>query len=376
MSKSVTRKFLNVFLSCIGFCILLCLPSDLKATELVSNGSLEADNSLWGQNADLGNGLRVDRLNNSEQDLTDWTIVMIDGQMEWMLHDGSLPAYDGSYSLELIGAVGSPGNRNYGRIYQALTTVSGVQYRLSVWLKPRSSTASNNDILANIRNASSSGTIIATDTFSPGSGSDSAAWENHTLDFVASSTTTYISFEVPAEPIAPQAGQGSLVDNISVTSLMPVFTSTSANYPYDVSGDNLKAIPGQNMVIEWGLKNAGGPPDSGFTMATSVNSNLAFKIGSLTFEDGCEVANVNGAGGVPSSTCVSINNSGLTLGTVEYSNVGESGPWTYTPSADFSDPDGSYDNDVRGIRVTPGGTMNDGSSSPVGFRIYYQGQIK
>ncbi len=379
--------FLFSFLWRIGGGILFFLStlyvSIAGATELITNGSFENNSAAWGlNNANGQQGCDIDNLNGSEQDITGWTIEVINGVdlttpntngLSWKTNCGTLPAAaakTGSYSVQPAGEVGTDGRT---RIYQAFTTTSGQTYKVRFWLFRIGGNAENR-IGLTIYNSSVNGTVL----LNRGNiiTTNNSSWNEHVYTFTATSSTSVIEFKN-----ADGLSQGSSIDDVSVKLfVLPTFTTTKANYPYDPSNQKLKMIPGQNIVFEWGLRNAGGEPDTdSLKVVMAVPTQIAFKIGSVTFEDGVIVnTGANGAGQQPSATGnTAPNNTGMTIGTIEYSETGTSGPWGAVPAADFTDGNGSYDNGIRAIRVTPAGTMNDGTTSPhVGFRIYYQGQVK
>jgi hypothetical protein len=137
------------------------------------------------------------------------------------------------------------------------------------------------------------------------------------------------------------------------TTKVPALTSAITYAVYDPSNTKKKAIPGEDMVTTLTVTNSGGQPfaDS-VTNTLSIPTNLAFKVGSVSF-----TANTSGL------TCCG------TAGNVLYSSTGTSGPWTYTPS-------GTYDSNVRAIKYTPTGTMATGHSTPVSYSVAYTAQIQ
>jgi len=57
---------------------------------------------------------------------------------------------------------------------------------------------------------------------------------------------------------------------------------------------------------------------------------------------------------------------------VTYSNVGASGPWTYTPVPDAN----GFDAAVRAIRVAPAGTMSAAGGGNPSFTLQFQVRIR
>lgn len=102
---------------------------------------------------------------------------------------------------------------------------------------------------------------------------------------------------------------------------------------------NKKAIPGEDIVYKTVLTNTGGNADANSLKLTlTVDSNSEFKTNSVTFTDAV-------GGSASGLTCCA---------SIEYSNTaGPAYTWTYSPI-------GIYDSNVKAIRVTPTGTLNNG----------------
>jgi hypothetical protein len=56
---------------------------------------------------------------------------------------------------------------------------------------------------------------------------------------------------------------------------------------------------------------------------------------------------------------------------VEYSTVGDAGPWGYTPSPDAN----GFDSQVRAVKIAPTGTMNGAGSGNPSFTLQLRVRI-
>ena len=158
--------------------------------------------------------------------------------------------------------------------------------------------------------------------------------------------------------------------------MLPDLTVSEGVYVDDIFGQNLKAIPGNDMVFLRALENTGGSIASGdsFVMTFDVPNNIAFKMNSISFNDAQKIGSFPGDAEFDYSPTGA---TGMSVGTITYSNDGGSS-YVYTPSADITDvgTGETYDSRVTHFRIAPTGGMNDGSSSPVGFRVYFMGRIE
>lgn len=136
----------------------------------------------------------------------------------------------------------------------------------------------------------------------------------------------------------------------------PNLAITLDNAVYDPAVENRKAVPGEDMLHSATVVNTGGPVDAdALAIVLDIPNPLSFKVGSITFTDAV-------GGGASGLTCCY---------SVEYSST--AGPaYTWTTTA----PTGTYNPNVRGLRLIPSGAMNDGSSSATGFKFTYQTQIQ
>lgn len=327
----------------------LIIPYNASAAAF-QNGGFEANSAAFTDE----NGYGYDFLTAAEQDFTGWTIQILSGTYVFRTSTdgGWLVPRSGTYSANWSGTDGK------GRISQVFDTISGKPYRMFYYQKVFALN-SNYNLLATIKNSNSAGTTLATATTRPTS---TSAYQLYTLDFTTTSTSTYVSFENTTN-----SGNDILLDDVSIVQL-PIFTSTFKLYVSDPSAQNLKAIPGNELIFDKGLKNDGGVPDvNSTTLTIPIPSNLSFKVGSVTFQDAQYPKST--PTGNASTSYDTVGSSNLTVGTIQYSSVGTSGPWTYTPS-------GTYDSNVRAVRIKPSGTMNNGNSGSVGFRIYFTAQIQ
>ena len=130
------------------------------------------------------------------------------------------------------------------------------------------------------------------------------------------------------------------------------------------------------MVFLRAVENTGGaiPASDNFVMTFDVPNNMAFKMNSISFNDGQKIGSFPGDAEFDYSLTGA---TGMSVGTITYSNDNGSS-YVYTPSADITDAatGETYDSRVTHFRIAPTGGMNDGSSSPVGFRVYFMGRIE
>jgi hypothetical protein len=313
-------------------------------------------------------GVQLDTLTAAagDQKLSAWTIktsgtitgggASYTGSIELLKVVGGAPIAspkDGIYFVELAG------NSGRTNISQVFDTIPGKNYQLKfyLWRNVNTGSLGDEDIKYYVCQTSSCATIYSTATYRPLTNS----WNLYTVNFTPTTASSYVSFENLTNSF-----NGAYIDSISITE-MPNLNFFQNMYVYDIGNENLKAVPGNDVINDWGFTNTAGVPDAGtVVLVLSVPTHLAFQVGSLTFVDG-EVPGIP-TGDPSTSQDSSVGNSSLSIGTVTYSSTGTTGPWTYIPT-------GAYDANVRAIKVTPSGTMNHGNSGAVGFRLYYRGRI-
>jgi hypothetical protein len=359
---------LGALMIAMAFMLNLLIPYKAHATVILSNGGFETlatGKNAWGSNGCNANFCvnvvgDLDPIPADNQKLASWTIVSLAGsqKLDWIKWSNSTYMPLNTFSVELAG------NPSIMRIYQIINTIAGNKYTLSYKIRqtPTGVPLAAREILVTVKDQNSAGVTLFSVTNDPGTGT----WVTYTNVFTALSSSSYIAFENKTN-----VADGSILDDVSVTA--PVITVPKNVYVYDPTAIKIKALPGQRVIYDWGLQNTNVAPDAGtISMIMDVSSDLAFKVGSVTYVDG----EIPGAptGNPATSKDTTPANTGLTVGAgqISYSSTGTSGPWTYTPSVNYM---GSYDSNVRAIKVTPTGTMNDGTTTTVGFRIYYQAFI-
>ena len=227
-------------------------------------------------------------------------------------------------------------------------------------------TGSTREIMFTVKNTNGSGSTLATQTTNP---VIDGTWEQYAVTFTATSSQTYLAIEPTTN-----ATNSSFIDNVSVD-ILPNLTVDDEVYVDDPFGQNLKAIPGNDMVFQRAIQNTGGAINSsgGFSMTFEVPTHLAFKINSISFNDGQKMGFSPGDAEFDYD---STSSTGLTVGTITYSNNGGSS-FIYSPSANITDisTGATYDSNVTHFRITPSGNMSEGYTTPVGFRVYFIGRI-
>jgi uncharacterized repeat protein (TIGR01451 family) len=156
-------------------------------------------------------------------------------------------------------------------------------------------------------------------------------------------------------------GVGTFTVEIPQPSLTIVKTSTVLSDPLNLAV-NPKRIPGAVVRYDIVTTNSGpGTVDANTLVLTDpIPSNSTLYVSTAS---GNPIVFVNGT-----------TASGLTYNyptNVSYSNVGASGPWTYTPSPDAD----GFDPLVRAIRVSPGGTMSAAGSGNPSFTIQFRVRV-
>lgn len=153
-------------------------------------------------------------------------------------------------------------------------------------------------------------------------------------------------------------GVGSFVVEVPQPALTVVKSSTVISDP--TGGPAPKRIPGAVVRVDTTITNSG-PGTAGAVMITDpVPTDAALYVATTS---GNPVVFVNGS---PVS--------GLTYSypaSVQFSNVGEAGPWTYAPTPDAN----GFDAAVRALRVTFGGTMNAAGPGNPSFTLQFRVRI-
>jgi hypothetical protein len=366
------------------FILLLTSISAIYAApvNLISNGSFEQNSGAWLADSSSGTcptGYANDHITPSEQDLTSWTILPQSGSniMAWQKCDTGHTPPDGTFMVYVKGAVNSV------YLQQSFPTISGQSYVVKYPYYKRTNTS--NSLYFNFATSCASPpntpfhSDILTDTTAT---SPVNVPETHSFTFTAQSSSTCLSID------ADTANQnwGYIFDNIQIY-LKPLFDNNNNSvYPDDPTLQHYKAIPGQTMVFDIGLRNTGGETDDNttgnrhFGLKIAVPAEISFELNSIVYQDGYQPVSGSSGDVTSNGNRTSITSSGMlccgTTGDIEYSNVGISGPWTYTPTTSFSSGGKNYDNNVRAIKISPRGIFADGTSSATGFRIYYKGMIK
>jgi uncharacterized repeat protein (TIGR01451 family) len=196
--------------------------------------------------------------------------------------------------------------------------------------------------------------------------------------FTATTCTFEYSFTLPATPV-PALGTWSIsvignegvegvfdegVGSFSVVFPQPALTVVKSSAVLSSPVPGLpKRIPGAVVRYDISVTNSGpGIVDANTLVITDpIPADSAMYVGTAS---GNPVVFVNGA-----------TPSGLTYNYaahVRYSNVGVSGPWTYTPLPDSN----GFDSAVRAIRVAPAGAMSAASGGNPGFTLQFQVRIR
>lgn len=374
------RILKNAFIGLVLLLIAYSASMSFSYAAAFQNGSFENNTNNWLDDVSISPSLDVDFIGSAElNDITDWTLTVPTSTIHWYKKlSNTLPtAQSGNYYVKL-------GNSATGhKMEQAFDTVNNHVYSVTyyVFTEDTAAASAERTMTLTVRNTNSSGTTLATHA----DAATTTSWVQKSFTFTATSGTSHIT-------LAQTSGSSKVfIDNIVITDTSlapPAFDNTNSNvYPYDISNQQLKAIPGQTMVFDIGLRNTGTSPDANsagtrtFYFVISVPNEIAFQLNSIVYTDGKQPYATATGNPTSSGNSFSINNSTLlccgTSGDIEYSTVGTSGSWsTSPPASDYTDGGYSYTYNVRAIRISPRGTFADGSSSATGFRVYYMGQIR
>lgn len=175
---------------------ILTIASVSRANNLLVNGSFETGNFV-------NNGAGAESLALGDTSMTGWTTVS--AELAWVQNGNnySLSAEDGTMSLDLTGYHDSS---PYGGVEQSFATVVGGQYLLSFYVGANSNYSQVNGVNALINNSSLG-------TFTINSTTSGQTWQQFSVSFTASSTTSTLDI------IGSAASGGTYIglDNVSVT---------------------------------------------------------------------------------------------------------------------------------------------------------------
>lgn len=254
---------MRFLLSLLSIIFYLILSISVSVAVPFQNGSFEGL-AIWSQETE---GMCLFSCSYYSYDyvggtrLPGWTIE--NSVAEWNWNDapnGATPSplsQDGIYYLSFFEKPGHMG-ANIIKISQIFDTVSGKEYEVSYYKYAFGTPVSNDDLDWEIRDTNSSGTIIRSSTRRS---STTDTWEQDSFTFTATSTTTYLSFELAQMCVS----NANYLDNITVTEVTPpspIWSNTTASYPYDPGHARTKSVLGQDMVIDQTLLNNGGSPNA------------------------------------------------------------------------------------------------------------------
>jgi hypothetical protein len=180
-----------------------------SSANLVTNGSFESGNYTYGSH---GAPEEADALPNSSTTITGWTVgsqcdvcIVASGNL------ASITPEDGNICLDLTGFQDA---LPYASITQTIPTQVGQQYALSFWLEcdnnvPGNFTSYNGPVSVNASAGGASGLFTNAIT------TEGNQWEEFTLPFTATSTSTPIAFTGELATGGRYLG----LDNVSVTAV-------------------------------------------------------------------------------------------------------------------------------------------------------------
>lgn len=163
----------------------------LLAVDLITNGSFE-------EGPAVGQYKRLDPAPNPTfDDMPGWAVVNSD--LAWLdaANPWNITAQDGANNLDLTGWDAQP----YGGVQQSINTTAGETYELSFYF--------NSWTDGSVIKATADGTAV---DFAYGGG---GAWELHTMEFTASSSSTEIVLSAPTQSNTSYIG----LDNVSVVAV-------------------------------------------------------------------------------------------------------------------------------------------------------------
>ena len=189
------------------------------------------------------------------------------------------------------------------------------------------------------------------------------------LPDLAAGTRHFRSVEIPVLPttvggsitLRPGDTVTCSITNTRLATATLIVEKTSTVISDPVNGTtNPKLIPGAIVEYAITVRNAGtGRPDTAsITILDAMPPEMAFATGTpVTFTNG---TTTSGLGAFNAATMVTYS-----------SASGGGAPYTYTPS-------GSFDPNVRGIRIIPAGRMNAASSATAqpSFTIRFRAQVQ
>ncbi len=186
----------------------LAANAAVTPTNIVVNGSFEQAAKGFSLPGNGGWGVYGDG------SLLGWRTSI--GQGVEVQYNAAGKAQSGNYLIELdsdfgnhIGTAAAKGAGTNSNIWQDLSTVKGATYSYSFWYAARPGTTSGSNGISYVF-----GDVAGSKPIT-GTGGSSTAWTQYTGSFVASSTTSRISF------LANGAadGYGGFIDNVSVVQL-------------------------------------------------------------------------------------------------------------------------------------------------------------
>ncbi|MFT6212245.1 MAG: hypothetical protein ACJARD_000364, partial [Alphaproteobacteria bacterium] len=206
------------FIQKILLCLLLIITTSHAAP--FQNGSFENNSALWQNN----HGGYLDILPSYEQDLTGWTIEHLSGPHNgvlWTKNWAGGPPQDGTYYMIPTWHT----DLHHMRLWQTFDTVIGQEYQVNFYMHRGQHAYTNYDgncpsaehktILFTIKENNGSGTTLASfDGDEP-----NASWNQHSFNFTATTSQTYLSLDPKVYPCRWDYFPG--IDNITVEEVVP-----------------------------------------------------------------------------------------------------------------------------------------------------------
>jgi hypothetical protein len=204
---SIPNRLLLVLLTVAASSVSVAQAA--SSVNLLANGSFETGNYVYGSH---GAPQEADALPNDSTTISGWTVmpqcdvcVVANGNL------ASLPAEDGNICLDLTGFQDAT---PYAGVMQTIPTQVGMHYALAFWLGSSNNVPGNftsyNGPVSLTASAGSTSALFTNSITAEGN-----QWEQFTLPFTATSTSTQIQF---VGQLAT-GGKYLALDNVSVTAV-------------------------------------------------------------------------------------------------------------------------------------------------------------